>query len=247
MNKEILFAKTLEQIRQTAKEQGNCISEEQVKEAFAALSLDEEQLQMVFDYLVKHKVGINVPANMEDYLTDGEKDYLQEYLDEISALPDYTPGEVEAYTISAMAGNREAQNRVVEMHLKDVAEIAKLYAGQGVFLEDLIGEGNVALAAGAGMLGSLETPDEAQGMLGKLIMDAMEEYIRENASGQRADQRVADKVNLVMEKARELSEELRRKVTAQELARETGLSLKAIQEAMSMSGFQIEYIEKAEQ
>jgi len=34
MNKEVLFAKTLEQVRKTAKEQGNCISEEQVKDAF---------------------------------------------------------------------------------------------------------------------------------------------------------------------------------------------------------------------
>ena len=30
MNKEVLFAQTLEQVRKTAKEQGNCISEEQV-------------------------------------------------------------------------------------------------------------------------------------------------------------------------------------------------------------------------
>lgn len=55
MNKEILFAKTLEQVRKTAKEQGNCISEEQVKDAFAELDLSGEQLQMVFDYLLKHK------------------------------------------------------------------------------------------------------------------------------------------------------------------------------------------------
>ena len=38
MNKEVLFAKTLEEVRKTAKEQGNCISEEQVKEAFAELA-----------------------------------------------------------------------------------------------------------------------------------------------------------------------------------------------------------------
>ena len=55
MNKEVLFAKTLEEVRKTAKEQGNCISEEQVKEAFAELDLSGEQLQMVFDYLLKHK------------------------------------------------------------------------------------------------------------------------------------------------------------------------------------------------
>jgi len=92
------------------------------------------------------------------------------------------------------------------VYLKDVVEIAKLYAGQGVFLEDLIGEGNVALAFGTGMLGSLEKPEEAQGMLAKMMMDAMEEYIAENASAEKADQKMVDKVNKVTEKAKELSQ-----------------------------------------
>lgn len=242
MKKEMLFAKTLEEVRELAKEQGNCVSEEQVKDAFAALELDNEQLQLVFDYLVKHKVGIGQPVNPDDYLSDEEKDYLQEYLDEIDSLPTYTDGQIEAYTISAMAGDADAQNRLVEIHLKDVVGIAKLYAGQGVFLEDLIGEGNVALAFGVGMLGSLEKPEEASGMLGKMIMDAMEEYIAENAANEKADQKVVDKVNKVMEFAKELSEELHRKVTVEELAKESGMSEKVIREAMKMSGFQIEYI-----
>lgn len=243
MNKEVLFAKTLEQVRALAKEQGNCVSEEQVKEAFAPLDFDNDQLQMVFDYLVKHKVGIGQPVNMDDYLTDEEKDYLQEYLDEIAALPTYTDGQKEAYTIQAMAGDVAAQNKLVEIYLPDVVEISRLYAGQGVFLEDLIGEGNVALAVGVTMLGSLEAPSEAQGMLGKLIMDAMEEYIQENLRNEKEDQKVADKVNLVLEKARELSEDLHRNVTVEELAAETKLSEKAIRDAIRMSGFRIEYID----
>ena len=243
MNKEVLFAKTLEQVRSLAKEQGNCVSEEQVQEAFAPLGLDNEQLQMVFDYLVKHKVGIGQPVNMDDYLTDEEKDYLQEYLDEIAALPAYTDGQKEAFTIQAMAGDAAAQNKLVEIYLPDVVEISKLYAGQGVFLEDLIGEGNVALAVGVTMLGSLEAPSEARGMLGKLIMDAMEEYIQENLQNEKEDQKVADKVNLVLEKAKELSEDLHRNVTVEELAAETKLSEKAIRDAVRMSGFKIEYID----
>ncbi len=243
MNKEILFATTLEQVRALAKEQGNCVSEEQVKEAFADLELDNDQLQLVFDYLVKHKVGIGQPVNPEDYLSEEEKDYLQDYLDEIAKLPAYTTGQIEAFTISAMAGDGEAQSKLVEVYLKDVVEIAKLYAGQGVFLEDLIGEGNVALAFGTGMLGSLEKPDEAQGMLAKMIMDAMEEHIAENAENEKADLRVVEKVNKVSLKAKELAEDLHRKVTVEELAQETGMSVKAIQDAVRMSGFQIEYIE----
>ena len=45
------------------------------------------------------------------------------------------------------------------------------------------------------------------------------------------------------DKARELAEELHRKVTPEELKAESGLSLKEIQDAMRMSGFQIEDIE----
>lgn len=245
-NREVLFAQTLEKVRTMAKDQGNCVSEEQVQEAFAALDLNQEQLQMVFDYLVKHKVGIGQPVNMDDYLTDEEKDYLQNYLDEIAGLPEYSTGEMEAYTIAAMAGEMEAQQKLIQAYLRDVVDIAKLYAGQGVFLEDLIGEGNVALAMGVNMLGSLEKPSEAQGMLAKLMMDAMEEYISENAANEKTDKKVEDKVNLVAEKARELAEDLHRKITPEELAAETGLSLKIILDACRMSGFKIEDIEYAE-
>ena len=235
MNKEVLFAQTLEQVRKTAKEQGNCISEEQVKDAFAELDLSGEQLQMVFDYLLKHKIGIGQPMDPDEFLTDEEKDYLQEYLDEVAELPTYTDGEKLAFAMSAMAGEADAQQRLIEIHLADVAEIAKLYAGQGVLLEDLVGEGNLALSFGVTMLGSLEKPQEVEGMLGKMIMDAMEEYIAEHAEN--------SKVNKVADKARELAEELQRKVTIEELMEETGMSRKMIEDAVRMSGFKIEDID----
>lgn len=246
MNKELLFAQTLEKVRKIAKDQGNCISEEQVRDEFAALELDNEQLQMVFDYLVKHKIGINEPVDIDDYLTDEERNYLQDYLNEIALLPSYSDGEKEAISISAMAGDMDAQGKLIEIYLPDVIEIAKLYAGQGVFLEDLIGEGNVALTMGVTMLGCLEKPSEVQGMLGKLIMDAMENYIAENAESEKADQKVADKVNKVLDAAKELSELLRRKVTVEELSAESKISEKAIREAVRFSGNNIEYIEDEE-
>jgi len=229
MNKEVLFAQTLEQVRKTAKEQGNCISEEQVKEAFAELDLSNEQLQMVFDYLLKHKIGIGQPMDPDEFLTEEEKDYLQEYLDEVAALPTYSDGEKLAFSIAAMAGETDAQQRLIELHLADVAEIAKLYAGQGVLLEDLVGEGNLALSFGVTMLGSLE--------------NAMEEYIAGHAENSKIDKRVEDKVNKVADKARELAEELHRKVTTEELMEETGMSRKMIEDAIRMSGFKIEDID----
>ncbi len=247
MNRELLFAKTLESVRKLAKEQGNAVSEQQVMEAFEPLELNGDQMQMVYDYLIKHKVGIGQPVNIDDYLSDEEKNYLEEYIKELEELPVYTEGQKQAATISAMAGEADAQNMLTEMYLREVVDLAKLYTGQGVLLEDLIGEGNVALAFGVTMLGSLEKPEEAQGMLGRMIMDAMEHYIEENAENDKRDRKVADKVNKVNDKAKELSEDLHRKVTVDELAAETGMSKSYIRDAMRMSGFKIDYLETEEE
>lgn len=244
--KEVMFAEALEQLRTMAREQGNCVSEGQVREKLAELELEEPQIQLVFDYLLKHKVGIGQPLDPDEFLSEEERDYLQDYLDELAALPVYSQGEIEAISISAMAGEMEAQQQLIQIYLKDVTDIAKLYTGQGVFLEDLIGEGNVALSIGMGMLGSLEKPSEVPGMLAKMIMDAMEDFIRESTEAGITDRKVAEKVNKVADKARELAEELHRKVTPEELAEESGLSLKAILEACRMSGFKIEDIEYVE-
>ncbi|MBQ3905902.1 MAG: hypothetical protein II743_03960 [Lachnospiraceae bacterium] len=243
MNKEVEFSKKLEEIKTLAREQGNMITQEQVQEAFAELELSGEQIQIVYDYLLQSKIGIGQHLDPEDFLTEKEQDYLESYLAEIEGLGDVTEGEKEAITLSAMAGDPDAQMRLTEVYLKEVPQIAKLYAGQGVFLEDLIGEGNVALTIGVSMLGSQENAKEALGMLGKVIMDAMENHIQENADAKKIDARVAQKVNLVADKARELSEELRRNVTVQELMEESGLSEKAIRDAVRMSGYKIEGID----
>lgn len=244
MNREVVFAKTLEQVKKMAKEQGNCISKEQVEEAFAALELDNEKLNMVFDYLKQHKIGIGEPVNLDDYLSEDEVDYLQGYLNQLNELPEVSDGEQEAVTLSAMAGDTAAQNRLTQIFLPRVVEIAKLYTGQDVLLEDLIGEGNVALAMGVTMLGALENAAEAQGMLGKMIMDAMEELIAEDAGEAQKDKKIADKVNKVADKANELAQDLQRKVTVEELMNETGMSRKTILDALRITADKIEAIQK---
>lgn len=244
MNQEVLFAQTLEQVRQHAADQGGWVSEEDVQEAFTPLGLSGEQLQMVYDYLIKQRIGIGAPVNLDDYLTEEEKNYLQNYLNELESLPKTSPGEKEAVTLSAMAGDIDAQSRLAVIYLPDVVEVARLYSGQGVPLEDLIGEGNLALSLGVSMLGALEHASEAQGMLGKMMMDAMEDLIQEQQSAEKADQKMTERINRVMEAARALSEELHRKVTVEELAQETKLSEKSIRDAMRLSGHQIEYLEE---
>lgn len=244
VNQEVLFAKTLEQVRKTAKEQGNCISVEQVEEAFQELALSGEQLELVYDYLKKHKVGIGEPVDLDEYLSEEEMDYLEEYKKELDLLESISEGEKEAITLSAMAGEKDAQQKLIAVYLPQVLEISKLYAGQGAYLEDLIGEGNVALTIGVTMLGCVEHATEAEGMLIKMIMDAMEEFIAETAADNERSRKALQKVNKVAKKAKELSEDLKRKVTVAELSKETGMSEKSILEALRFCGYSIEEIER---
>lgn len=243
MNKELAFAKKLEEIRTLAKEQGNMLSEEQVETAFAEIEISKEQLEPVFAYLKSKNIGIGEPIDLEEVLSKEDKDYLEEYLEALEELPVLSAGEKRAYTMAAMAGDSAGKLNMINMFLPQVVDIAKLYSGQGVLLEDLIGEGNVALATGVEMLGCLEEPDEADGMLGKMIMDAMEDYIAENTEAKKADLQVVEKVNQIADQAKELAEALQRKITVEELAAETGIDEEEIREAIKFSGNKIEFFE----
>lgn len=243
MNKELAFAKKLEEIRTLAKEQGNMLSEEQVETAFAEIEISKEQLEPVFAYLKSKNIGIGEPIDLEEVLSKEDKDYLEEYLEALEELPVLSDGEKRAYTMAAMAGDSVGKLNMINMFLPQVVDIAKLYSGQGVLLEDLIGEGNVALATGVEMLGCLEEPDEADGMLGKMIMDAMEDYITENTEAKKADLQVVEKVNQIADQAKELAEALQRKITVEELAAETGIDEEEIREAIKFSGNKIEFFE----
>lgn len=205
-DKERLFAQKLNEVMKLAKEQNNCISEDQVREAFLELSLSENQLQMVYDYLIKHKIGVNEPVDMDDYLSDEEIDYLKLYEEDLSHMESLSNGQKEAVILSAMAGETDAQKKLIELYLPQVIEISKIYSGQGVFLEDLIGEGNLALTMGVTMLGCLENAKEAEGMLIKMVMDAMEELISENLEAENITKKAIDQAKADAKKAKEKEE-----------------------------------------
>ncbi|MCI9344628.1 MAG: hypothetical protein HFI56_00025 [Lachnospiraceae bacterium] len=242
MAQETVFAEILEEVRKKARAQQNFITKTEVEEAFSALSLSAEQMEMVYDYLRQNKIGVDEPVDADACLEEEEKNYLDDYLETLRAIPKATDGEREAITLSAMAGDADAIKRLTELMLSEVPQIARLYTGQGVSLEDLIGEGNVALSLGVTMLGALEHADEAQGMLAKMMMDAMEDCIAASAAEEKSDRKIADKVNKVADAANALKEELRRAVTVEELMEESGLSRKAIEDAVRISGGKIESI-----
>lgn len=246
MSQEKEFIKALEEIRKLARSQGNRIEEEQLAAFFAPIGITGQQLEPVYAYLAERGIRLNGEPG-EENLDEEEKSYLEEYLESLNRFSVLSEGEKRVLGMAAINGEQEGKEGILKSFLIQVADLARLYAGQGVGLEDLIGEGNVAVASGVELLGCLEDPEEIDGFLGKLAMDAMEAAIRENELTKEADNRIEAQVNRVSEGAAQLYESLRRKVTVKELAEEMELDREEILEALRLCGGSLETIDWREE
>ena len=74
-----------------------------------------------------------------------QSDSLRLYLREISRIQLLTAPQESFLAERAEKGDKEARNKLIEANLRLVVSIAKKYVGQGLSLEDLIGEGNIGL------------------------------------------------------------------------------------------------------
>ena len=74
-----------------------------------------------------------------------QSDSLRLYLREISRISLLSPARESYLAERAEQGDKDARNQLIEANLRLVVSIAKKYVGQGLPLEDLIGEGNIGL------------------------------------------------------------------------------------------------------
>ena len=118
MNEE-QFINALNKLRETASEQGNVLSTEQISEAFAEVGfeLNHERKALIEESLNKTHIGIDESVDPDSYLTESEKNYLEEYIDEIKLLAEVSDGEKRAAIISALAGEADAKKRAKQVAL----------------------------------------------------------------------------------------------------------------------------------
>lgn len=240
VQREQKFMALLQDTLKQARRDGGRISREEISEIFSGLSLEDKQLQQVEDYLKANRIVVGAQASDPDALPDEEKNFLASYMEMLEDIPALSDSVLEAVKISAMAGEHSAQKELSEQMLASVVDIAKLYSGQGVSIEELIGAGNEALVTGVKLLGHLDSPQEVDGELGRRVMDSMEDLISAMLDDHAMDRQMEDMVNLVADKARELAEELGRKVTPMELAGEGDVTAEQIAEAVRLTGGRIE-------
>ncbi len=239
-NDRTQFLAVLQALVRAAKKNNNVITQQQLDKALQDFSLDAAQKQMVEDYLSSNNIGIDVPPDMDEVLTKEEHDYLKEYEEMVRSLPHPSGGELEALKIASMAGEKDAQAALTEYMLPKVIDIARLYAGQGVYLEDLVGAGNEALVRSVTLLAPLEGPEEVEGTIGKYIMDAMEDMIAANLDEKATDNAAVSRANRILEAADALADEIGRKVTVEELSSLKDIPEEDIYEAIRITGDNIE-------
>lgn len=122
-----------------------------VEDAFSILTV--KKLQLDLSGLPQMSAGSNTAQRLQqerEYVTGGlktalmeETDPLRLYLEEIAAAP--ACGDEKLLAEQLSSGDQRAAQRLTELGLSRVVEIAAEYAGQAVLLLDLIQEGNIGL------------------------------------------------------------------------------------------------------
>ena len=243
------FLKKLNGLVAVAKGQGDQITIEEVKSYFADTGLNEEQLELVFDYLLAQKVVVKGYIKMTEAAeekityTEEEEAYLKEYLNDLEAFKEEQAGEKESLFAKLMGGDASAKNRLTEIYLKEVVEIAKEMYHPEIFLGDIIQEGNVGLILGLDMLVDVATAHET---IVNQVRQCIQMLIEEHTEVKSRDNKMVEKVTMLDESIKTLTEELGRKVTIDELAVYMGVTEEEIDDILRLMGEELEEAEEQE-
>ncbi|MBP3665341.1 MAG: hypothetical protein J6J03_09310 [Tyzzerella sp.] len=222
-----------------AREQDSQITIDEVKQYFEDATLTEEQMELVFDYLLSQKVVVKGYIKMveseeeEISYTEEEQEYLRAYEEDLKAFKKEGEGECKKLFPQAVAGNESARNRLTEIYLPKVLEIAKCMYHPGIFLGDLIQEGNLGLVLGLDMLVDAKTAHQT---LMEQIRQSIQALIEEYADSSSRDKQMVEQVKFLDESITKLTEELGRKVTIDELSVYMGLTEEEINDILRLTG-----------
>ena len=161
------------------------------------------------------------------------QDPLKLYVRQIGDGPLLTAAEERELARRKDEGDEEAKRRLIESNLRLVMSITRNYVNSGVPLLDLIQEGNL------GLIRAVEKFDYRMGF--KLstyatwwIRQAVTRAIADQGRTIRLPVHVVDQVRRVMRARRILTQKLNRDPLPAEIAKESGLELKRVQELLDL-------------
>ena len=134
------------------------------------------------------------------------------------------------------SGDNDAKARLTEQLLPRVVETAKHYAGRGLPIGDLIQEGNIGLMLALETLGLREEGVSALDYLKEEIEKAVSEALEDQQTEKSAGELIADRLNELSDGIKELSGELERQVSVEELSAFMDMPVEEIEDLLKLAG-----------
>ena len=246
------FDKRKEELILKGKEKGK-ITYEELAEALKGLDVDNDSLDELYNALVENHIEI---VGEDDDETSGEKmkakdepiilddaeitkdininDPVRMYLKEIGRISLLTPEEEMELSIRVANGDEEAKNKLAESNLRLVGSIAKRYVGRGLLFLDLIQEGNI------GLMKAVDKFDYDKGYKFSTyatwwIRQAITRALADQARTIRVPVHMVETINKMARIQRQLTLELNREPSEEELAKKMGISVEKVREVIKIS------------
>ena len=227
------------------------ITFEQLAKSLQGLEVDADSLDALYNELVQ--LGINVVTEEEASNPEGAgedvpiilddedltkdvniNDPVRMYLKEIGRIPLLSIEEEAAISQAVEAGDDSARNKLAESNLRLVVSIAKRYVGRGLLFLDLIQEGNI------GLMKAVEKFDYGKGYKFSTyatwwIRQAITRALADQARTIRVPVHMVETINKMARIQRQMTLELNREPTEEEIAKKMGITVDKVREVMKIS------------
>ena len=227
------------------------ITYEQLAEELKGLDVDSDSLDELYNALVEANIDIvtedgsddasgeeiTADAAVEDITLSKDvkiNDPVRMYLKEIGRINLLTSDEEFEYAKRAEEGDEEAKRMLAESNLRLVVSIAKRYVGRGMLFLDLIQEGNI------GLMKAVDKFDPTKGYKFSTyatwwIRQAITRAIADQARTIRVPVHMVETINKLARVQRQLTQELNREPTDEEIAKKLGISIDKVREVYKIS------------
>ncbi len=226
------------------------ITYEELASELKGLEVDSDTLDDLYNLLVENNIEVvsetadnsnddEDPSNLvvEDLtLTKDIKinDPVRMYLKEIGRINLLTTDEEFEYAKLAEQGDEYAKKMLAESNLRLVVSIAKRYVGRGMLFLDLIQEGNI------GLMKAVDKFDPTKGYKFSTyatwwIRQAITRAIADQARTIRIPVHMVETINKLARVQRQLTQELNREPTEEEIAKKLGVTVDKVREVYKIS------------
>ena len=246
------FEERKDELIKQGKEKG-FITYEELANGLRGLDLDSDSLDDLYNCLIENNIEIVTEegqigedeedggGNIEDILKDTAiakelsiNDPVRMYLKEIGRISLLSLDEEMKLSERIANGDEEAKNILAESNLRLVVSIAKRYVGRGMLFLDLIQEGNI------GLMKAVEKFDANKGYKFSTyatwwIRQAITRAIADQARTIRVPVHMVETINKLSRYQRQLTLELNREPTDEELAKKMGMPVDKIREVIKIA------------